>query len=40
MVMLGSGAVTESDRVWPAGGLKKATIGVCSVVSKEDQDVG
>jgi len=40
MVMLGSGTVTESDGVWPAGALKKATTGVCSVVSEEDQDVG
>lgn len=38
--MLGSGAVTESDGVWPAGSLKKATTGICSVVSEEYQDVG
>lgn len=40
MVILGSGAVMESDGVWPAGALKKVTTGVCSVVSEEDQDAG
>jgi hypothetical protein len=37
--MLGSGVVMESDGIWPAGALKKASTGVCSAVSEEDQDV-
>jgi hypothetical protein len=29
-----------SDGAWSAGSLKKASTGVCSMVSEEDQDVG